>query len=462
MAGGYVSVEFYGPCCDIGIEGRGAECVWTSNGSQWTKVSQAGDCLSGCGCPTPTTSPSEASNAVTYCRLPVPSYWLPSETGRIQFTLKCENPGLDAEPNPARWIAEGTMRGVEIEDPADFTKPFGNMYKVRIAVNAIDFNTISVSGVMWWLDHTKTWKGYTSGLNATLTEIPTSYMPPFRQRNFRSDFIPVTTALGGGQGDPVSYVRLTVVMIPIRAGCGTLDNSVPKCGMWDTVGWHSCFRAHIEGNQTGALDGYFPKVGQLYQLGLDGSPCGGGSNPNFEKYCACDVINNGATANSHTCENNADPSFLQSYAVIGAAGETDPYSRQQIQISNSYGGICVKNVNNGPITIGYLNSTNVWEVAVPTTVRSSSPHIFKAIFSEVTVWLYSMRFPNPDILPEQCPTTVTGYDCGGSCQYIYSELAEAWVLQPGNCGEWSGCSCMPPDPMYIVPGGYMLVPCQYS
>lgn len=414
-----MSVEFYGPCCDknLGCNGDPAAPA--------------------CG---------------TGCTVPSPSYWLPSLTGQIQFSLMCENTGMSSEPNPSKWVAQGTMKGATGYPPYE---NFYNTYKVRCAVNVAGANTISVSGSMWWLDPTKTWRGYTS-FSSTLTEIPTTYMPPFRQRNFRSGYIPITTSVLGGEGDPVSFVVITVVMIPIRGGCGSLNNSVPLCGFWDYTGWHSCFRAHVEGNNPSSLDGMNVNHGRFYQLGLDGSPCGGGSNPNFERFCACDVINNGGAINTHTSEKNSDPAFLAEYAVIGVPGENDPYSRQQIQIG---GPLCVKNVNNGPIYLGYKNSLGAWEVIQPSVVQTEAPHIYKAIFSDTTVWLYSLRFPSLSILPESCNTWETGPDCGGSCQYIYSELAEAWILQPGNCGEWSGCSCGPPDPAYIVPGGYMLVPC---
>jgi hypothetical protein len=457
MAGGFVGVEFYGPCCDKTTY-LGGDCNWTSDGTAWTKISDPCFNGSGCGCPSPPILPSEGSTYATKCRIPTPSYWIRSGTGMLQFTLKCPNPGDDAEPSITSWIAEGTFAGnVPVGTEAS------NRYRIRIMVTPTDSNTLSLSGMVWWLDETKTWQGYTS-FSATVDEIPTTYMPPFRQRNFRSDYIPISASIDGGQGDPISYVVLTVQLIPFREGCGTEDNSVPKCGFWDYTGWHSCFRAHVEGNSTATLDGSSPNIGRFVQLGLNGNPCGGvmsgSSPPSYQRHCGCDIINNGATALSHSAEENDDPNYISTYAVIGAPGsalynaETAPYSRQQVQIG---GELCVKNVNNGSIYIGYFNGT-AWETAVASQVQATGPHIYKAVFTDTTVWLYSLRFPNSEILPEGCPATETGPDCGGSCYYIQDPLTAAWVLQPGNCGEWSGCSCVAPDAMYLV-GGYMLTPC---
>ena len=89
---------------------------------------------------------------------------------------------------------------------------------------------------------------------------------------------------------------------------------------------------------------------------------------------------------------------------------------------------------------------------------------------QARVFIYAMKFPNPDILPELCYTgtgttpscgnfgtnavSVNQYICSGICTYVFSSLFEAWVLDSSNCHSNMGytCSCpSPPDPATLSP-----------
>jgi len=305
---------------------------------------------------------------------PSPSYWLGIEPRYYQ--LKCINPGDDAEPNPGAWAGEGIFSGA---GPA--AGGCANTYKLRAVVTAAPSGDVTCNVTVWWLNASQAWPSYTS-LSASMSEVSPG-AEPWRGRNFNSGFLPITVSTQGGKGDPVSFARIVVGLQGMRAGCGGSGNGDPICGMWDGSGWHTCFRAHIEGASV---------VGGLTQLGFNPNPCGAtGQTP-----CGCDVITL-RSSGVHDMVNNTDQAFATEYGSIGVPGEAVNVP-QQVQVG---GPLCVKQVNGGSIYIGY-KSGGTWSVQQATQVQATSPNILRATFASVTVWLYSLRFPSAGILPGEC------------------------------------------------------------
>jgi hypothetical protein len=168
---------------------------------------------------------------------------------------------------------------------------------------------------------------------------------------------------------------------------------------------------------------------------------------------------------------------LDNYFNLGCPGESDT-AFQKVQLGSFSGTgyeIIAKDVGNGSLCF-VLRATSfpyAYEVASSVTVVSdATPYVMQVDFAmlQARVFIYAMKFPNPDILPELCYTGtgttpncgnfginavgVNQYICSGICTYVFSSLFEAWVLDSSNCHSNMGytCSCPPPpDPATLSP-----------
>lgn len=168
---------------------------------------------------------------------------------------------------------------------------------------------------------------------------------------------------------------------------------------------------------------------------------------------------------------------LDNYFNLGCPGESNT-SFQKVQWGAFSGvttltgiernfEIIAKDVGNGSLCFVIRKTTFPYtaEVASSITVISSgTPYVMQVDFTvyNVRVYVYAMKFPNPDILPEICYTnTGTTPNCGsdsflcsGTCTYVYNSFFDNWSLQSGNCSSNLGytCSCLePPDPATLSP-----------
>lgn len=367
---------------------------------------------------------------------PQPSYWLGIEPR--EFRWYCLNPGNDAEPNPNTWGTIGYFSGISVGGSA-------NSYKLSATVSVVDKDTVTVSLTAYWLNSSKSWETYFSK-SVTMDEAAHPANPePWRSRTFLSDYLPVTVNENGGKGDPVTYIKLELGFSAMVSGCGSKSNGVPPCGFWTGTGWHSCLVAHLEEfdepilwdgtNEVDSIQWDTPNdnplmvgnnhPGRLIQMGRDPAPCGQLGSGAF---CQCDQIVLDA-GGQHWALKNKDPQFIADYGVIGVLGEVAG-ALQEIQTG---GPLVAKAINGGTLYLAWKNAAGAYEIQIPQVVRASSPHVMKATFSKATVWLYSMIFPNAEILPDSCVETLNappesnpGFYCvSGACIWSYTQPANA-------------------------------------
>lgn len=274
-------------------------------------------------------------------------------------------------------------------------------------------------------------------------------------RSYSSDYLAVAPAADVCPGD-LRFVRLGAGTSPWFEGCGgaaTADTPAP-CGFYNGSRLLSCFRA-LTYSKTNP-PAFFPT---FTQIGYNRSDCQ--SDYPLSPMCKCLTGIKGPGP-------GATPSdtwiVQEGYFDMGCPGET-PTAVQSVQIGTVPGyEIVAKNTGDGNICLGIRTDTGQpWELASSiSVVNGNSPYILKAEFTNITVYLYAMQFPNPDLLPEFCYSgTGTTPNCGnetfvcnGTCVYTYSALFESWVLTLGSCTSGLGyaCSCVPPpDPSTISP-----------
>lgn len=338
QAGGQVSISFYGPICP------------------------------------PSTTPS-------------PSFWLGSSAKTAQF--KCINPGQDAEPNPNTWAAESLFGGIS-------GGACSNQYKLRAVLTALNTTQISVSVTIYVLVPAtggNTWAVY-STWSETLTETPSIDTTPYRSRAFQSPtYKPISVNQNGGKGDPVSYATMTVGLTSMRIGCGSTANAVPDtCGFWDGSQWLTCLRGFVKStNNTNIRD--------FTQFGFNTATCGATDS------CGCDTITlSSVTPPIGTCTYNSG-AFAATYGVLGLPGAIEAIGVvQQVQHAPGVQGIdiIVKQINNGVIYICTNDNGAGWICSAATVAKANSPHILTATRATFDVYLYSLNFPNSEILPEEC------------------------------------------------------------
>ena len=408
MASGYVFLNFYGPRCNrywCTYDGTDYNCDRSSNppaGTESGPYETDTACTLACGatsdpywcwngsCVRSATKPGDDATGpfATFglCRglcddteaTREISYWLGTVFLGAYGKLKCYNPGDNAEPNAGTWAAD----------------IYAGNYRARVTISPASTTTIDVSVSISVLNEQSVWQGYMS-FSTTMTEsATTSSGPPWRTRSYQSGYINVAGAYAGGIGDPVELATITVSLTGMREGCGSRDDLEPVCGMWDGTGWFTCFRAHIESAT---------QPGVLAQMGLRNQPAG-------LLYATCEYLYwDGA---SWQMTNNTNPSFITDFRVVGVPGEAtnDP---QQIQLLDDTNTIMAKKIGTGPIYICHYDGAT-WECVAATIEQAGHPHIHKGIFPthNVTIYLYSLKFPSASILPEECaPTYETPWWC---------------------------------------------------
>lgn len=407
MASGYVFLEFYGPRCKTywcTFDGTNYDCERALNPPAGTQsgpyendtlctlaCGPNGDpywCFNGSCVQSPTKpDPSASGPFATFanCRTNCDdteatrntSYWLNSIFSAAYGKLKCYNPGDNTEPNAGVWAAD----------------IYAGNYKARATVAPVNPTTISVSISISVMNQLSVWEGYMTFATTITESSTTSSGPPWRTRLYESGFISVTPTYPGGIGDPVELAKITVSLTGMREGCGARDDLEPVCGMWDGSGWFTCFRSHIESAT---------QPGVMSQMGLRYDPAG-------MIYATCEYLYwDGAT---WQMTNNTNPTFITDFRVVGVPGEgtTDP---QQIQLDET-NTIMAKVIGNGPLYICHYDGTT-WECVLATIEQATHPHIHKGVFPlhNVTIYLYSLKFPSAEILPPECsPTYQTPWWC---------------------------------------------------
>lgn len=340
QAGGTIGVSFYGPICP------------------------------------PSTTPS-------------PSYWLGYATKYAPF--RCPNTGEDTELDPNTWVAEAMFGGIT-------SGSCSNQYKFRAVLVALNEYQISVSVTVYVLTPTTGghyWATYLSW-SETLTEIVNLDTTRYRGRAFASPtYQAVTPSSLGGIGDPVSYAKMVVGLQSMRLGCGSKAYALPDCGFWNGTRWLTCLRAEIQsiGNTN---------IREFTQLGFETAGCGAIGTA----YCLCDRFTlTGVSPPTGTATKNSDPQFITDYGVLGIAGAVEAVGvEQQIQIAAATTcGIQVVAKEIGGVVYICTNDNGAgWVCSTAVQVKANSPHILTATRTTFEVFLYSMQFPNPEILAESC------------------------------------------------------------
>ena len=362
QAGGMIGVSFYGPICP------------------------------------PSTTPS-------------PSYWLGPSTKYAPF--KCPSTGENSELDPNTWVAEAQFGGIS-------SGSCSNQYKFRAVLVALNNYQISVSVTVSVLVPTAgghTWAGYLSW-SETLTEIVNLDTTRYRGRAFASPvYRVVSPSSAGGIGDPVSYAKMVVGLQSMRLGCGSKAYSLPDCGFWNGNRWLTCLRAEIQSTST-------TNIREFTQLGFETAGCGSMGT----SYCLCDRFTlTGVSPPTGTAAKNADPQFITDYGVLGIAGGAEAVGvEQEIQVAagTTCGIQVVAKEIGGTIYICTNDNGAGWVCSTATMAQANSPHILTATRSAFQVFLYSMQFPNPQILAESCGD-------GGS--YPTPSGSDPWWCTPAGC-----------------------------
>lgn len=319
------------------------------------------------------------------------SFWL-FGFGAAPGFYQCFQPGPDTEPDPTTWGADW----------------IATRYRAKSTISVIDPTTIEVNVDVYANSPRSVWQLYTT-ITTTITEqeCTASNPLPYRIRYYKSNYLPVTVAGGvGGVGDPVSGATVHVELYGEKIGCGwpnSYDESLgPLCGMFDGSGWHSCFRAHIEAPVIGTEPA---KPGVLFEVGLKKTPSGGGNSAAY--YAECDRIYKDVN-NMWACLANGgfnNNGFISEYRVIGCTGE-DTDDTQQIQTGETGAyTLVIKKIGSRAMQAGLRNANvGTWEISDVTTVQAGHPWIHYLNFPNygITIYLYSLRFPSPEIMPGEC------------------------------------------------------------
>lgn len=452
---------------------------------------------------------------------PSPSWFWGFEQTEIQ--LSCPPVGEGQEYAANIWVgrqersSRATSDGASIllEALAKFTQ-----IDTMTAQVDIQFNVLVGSS----------WEPYFN-VSTTLVRKDTDLCLPCG-RSYASDFIPVSPSSVVCHGD-LRYIKINAGTSPWFEGCGPEVESLPGlsvtgpvCSFFNGTRMFTCFRALFYNLNT-ALN--IPPT--FTQMGIDRANCSyndpsanGGCTGNCtyifdgiqnnwipltdtcSQNCACvgppawwtvpniqdgDVYTSScaSSGNSLKCnclygkktgQNSVTSDHflvLDDYFDLGCPGESDT-AYQKVQWGTFPGAgyeIIAKDVGNGNLCFVLRSAYAPFshEVASSVTVVSAdTPYIMQVDFPgfQARVFVYAMKFPNPDILPELCYTgtgttpscgnfgtnTVNGspFMCNGLCTYVYSELFDAWVLDSSNCHSNLGytCSCpSPPDPATLSP-----------
>lgn len=322
---------------------------------------------------------------------PSPSYWLGSALKSAQF--KCPNPGMNAEPDPNKWVATGYFSSASGGGCAQ-------QYKFIAELTALNYYQISVTVTVYVLTPTTggaTWSVYVTW-SETLTELVGTDTTRYRGRMYQSPtYVPITVNQIGGKGDPVSYAKMIVGINSMRVGCDATGNAIPDtCGFWDGTQWLSCIRGFVRSNANTAIR-------EFTQLGFNPTPCGGSG----QQFCQCDSITlTSVSPPTGTTTYNTDAAFVTQYGVLGLPGGIEAVgARQQLQIARTTDAgiqIVVKQVNNGVIYICTNDNGAGWVISAAVVAQSKGPRILTASRSGFDVYLYALNFPNDNLLADSC------------------------------------------------------------
>jgi hypothetical protein len=109
--------------------------------------------------------------------------------------------------------------------------------------------------------------------------------------------------------------------------------------------------------------------------------------------------------------NNIDPQFVIDYGVLGIPGGLEVVgARQQIQLAAGTASgisVCVKQIDNGTIFICTNNNGAGWICTAAVIENAAGPRILSATRSNFVVYLYTLNFPNSNLLSEECFTGVS-------------------------------------------------------
>lgn len=302
------------------------------------------------------------------------SYWLNGAYLPGRFRFQCRNPGENAEPNPNEWIAGGEFS-------------WGGTWRADTVLTVVNKTTARVDGSIRWLNPATMKLEVWTTFSATMTEDnPQGITDPRRHRVFKSGKIPISVnAAAGGAGDPVTHISIAVGTRPMLVGCGTV-----LCALWDGSHYHTCMRAEV--TDTG-------KIPALSQMGKSQKPCGGKTDlGQFQPWCDCDTITLKQYGQSK-CAVNSDPAFAMEYGMLG-----DPPIdvEQQVQVG---GGLVLKRCGDNRTRIWTKNAAGQYIEGTWSVEREFGPTIWAASFGSPvfrTARLYSLAFPSPNILPDQC------------------------------------------------------------
>lgn len=316
------------------------------------------------------------------------SYWHRGAYLPGSFQLQCANPGDNAEPNANQWVVNKNYY-------------WGSLYKMYCTVTVASLTSVTVSGTIYWLSNIdnqwKTWVSFSQTVNEYN---PSGNTDPRRMRSFFSSRIAISpSGQYGGRGD-ITHIAFSLGTYPQIEGCGG-----ELCSMFNGTNYSSCFRVEI-------TDVNIPP--QIRQIGKNTIPCGTRDDyGTWRTDCECDQITL-RSSGVHETVANGRPDYATDFGFIGAGNPTvnyyanPPYNVvQQIQGS---GNLVVKKIGNGPMFIATrLQNSDPWTIVIPTLVQATSPTIHLATFGSPAwrvVRLYSLAFPNSQIVPDACAGTI--------------------------------------------------------
>ena len=354
------------------------------------------------------------------------SRWLgPTEEKLSGF--QCPRPAMNAEPVPNTWIATGTFNGIAVGSCV-------NQYRTISTLTAMSTTQISISVIVYVLrpyGAGNAWITYAT-FSETLTELANVDTTAYRQRNYLSPVnLSFTPNAIGGVGDAKKF-KIRVTLLSMKIGCsGAPQTSVPNCGFWDGTQWLTCLRGFISSTAN-----YLRR--EFTQLGFNASGCGG------TDACGCDQIV--LTATSPPTGNtiyNSGGTFVTKYGVLGLPGAIEAIgATQELQVcapTECGVDIVVKQVNGGSIYICTNDNNAGWVVSLATVAQSSSPRILTATRTGFVVYLYTLNFPNSEILSTEC---------GNGGAYPTPSAGDPWWCTS------TGCVQSPLQPTSVLGGPY--------
>jgi hypothetical protein len=392
-------------------------------------------------------------------KYPSPSWFWGFEATEIQLSCVPTVEGVEYQANVWQGRAERSGRGDDAgaNITMEILARFEQVDETTVSIN-LDFNVLKNGYWIPWFS-----------ASTSLARTPDNCVGPACGRAYASDYIAVSPNNQVCKAD-LRYIKIAAGTEPWFEGCGPAaeDSPVPLCSFFNGYRMFTCFRT-MAYSKTNPPE-FFPNFSQI---GYDLSDCGY-LESSLKAECSCLY---GIKEGPHAVEPDH---YIRQYFDVGCPGESgSAFQKVQVGMVGGYrynipgnpssgGGkkykIVVKDTGSGSICVAIQDpDTLVWQVASSvTTVREDSPTIIKAEFTVMTVYLYALKFPNPNILPSLCYDSNGSseycssetFSCNGTCTYTYSALLDSWVLTSGSCYSSLGytCSCTePPSPATISP-----------